>query len=317
MPTIQQLRYLTALADKLHFRRAAEACNVTQPTLSAQLRELEGRLGVQLVERGKVTPALTSVGRAIADRARRILQEVEEIRAIASADARTMTQSVRCGIPPSLGAYLMPLIVPDLQARCPETTLFAREAQPDMLVSQLEAGKLDILLFPLNVHHEEMESLPLFAEPIHVVVPERHPLAQYAAIEPEMLRGETILTLEPGHKLFEQVHALAGSHGARLSRDFEGTSLDNLRKMVAMGMGISLMPALYVKSEVAGQSAVVARPFRRAPPVRLIGMVWRRSTTREEEYRFLAEMIRDILRVRAPEVTVLGSTAGPRAARPG
>jgi LysR family hydrogen peroxide-inducible transcriptional activator len=305
MPSIQQLRYLVALADSRHFRRAAEACHVTQPTLSAQLKELETRLGAPLVERGRGGVILTATGAAITERARQVLRDIDEIRAIAAADRGFLQSTIRIGVVQTLGPYLLPLVIPDLHASHPKLGLYVREGLPATLLQSLEAGALDLLLFPLPVRRGDLDSRPLFREPIHVVVPQDHRLAGQDSLEAEDLRGETVLALEPGHRLYEQVRGLCERYGAALSHDYAGTSLDTLRQMVAMGMGISLLPALYVKSEVAHQDIVVARPFRSRPPARSIGMVWRRGTARDAEYRALGDQIATILRHRAPEVSVL------------
>jgi LysR family hydrogen peroxide-inducible transcriptional activator len=306
MPTLQQLRYLTALADTLHFRRAAEACHVTQPTLSAQLKELESRLGAELVERSRSRVILTPLGRAVVERARRTLREVDEIRQLATQSRSHLQSTIRIGVVQSLGSYLLPLIVPGLHESHPELKLYMREGLPEFLLQSLGDGALDLLFFPLPVRHADFDSLSIFREPIEVVIPHDHPFAAEPEISPEMLRGETILSLEPGHKLYEQVRRICDQYGAEVSRDYEGTSLDTLRQMVAMGMGLSLMPALYVKSEVAHQDIVVARPFRGSPPSRTIGMIWRKSTPRQDEFRALANQICAILKDSAPEVVVLG-----------
>lgn len=305
MPTLQQLKYLTALADTLHFRRAAEACHVTQPTLSAQLKELEGKLGAQLVERSRSRVIITPIGREIVDRARRALREVDEIHALAIRSKSHLQSTIRIGVVQSLGSYLLPLIVPGLHETHPDLKLYMREGLPDFLLQSLSDGNLDLLFFPMPVNHSDFDSLSIFREPIEVVLPYDHPFAVQPEIAPEMLRGETILSLEPGHKLYEQVRRICEQYGAELSRDYEGTSLDTLRQMVAMGMGLSLMPALYVKSEVAHQDIVVARHFKGTPPSRTIGMIWRKGTAREEEFRELAAMICTILKDRAKEVVVL------------
>lgn len=306
MPSLQQLRYLVALCDERNFRRAADLCHVTQPTLSVQIRELEAKLGTTLVERTRAKVIVTPVGRSVCDRARSALREVEEIHAIA-ASARTPLQSeIRTGVVQTLGSYLLPLVVPDLHESHPRLKLYMREGLPDFLLRGLSDGMLDLLFFPLPVRQADLETLPIFREPIHVVMPHDHRFARRRAVTPEDLRGETILSLEPGHKLYEQVRRICDRYGASLSRDYEGTSLDTLRQMVAMGMGLSLMPALYVKSEVAHQDIVVARPFEGAAPARSIGMVWRKGTARDAEFRALAEQIRTILRRRAPEVDVPG-----------
>ena len=138
------------------------------------------------------------------------------------------------------------------------------------------------------------------------VMPHDHAFATEDALAPDMLKGETILALERGHRMFEQVQRICEQYGAELSHDYEGTSLDTLRQMVGMGMGLSLLPALYVRSEVAHQDIVVARPFRGTPPSRTIGMAWRQRTARASEYEELAGEIQTILKARAPEVTVLG-----------
>lgn len=305
MPTLQQLRYLSALAETGHFRRAAEACHVTQPTLSAQLKELEKKLGVELVDRARSGVILTPTGKAVAERGRRVLRDVEEIRVIASLGRSMLESTIRIGVVQSLGSYFLPLIVPYLHKNYPKLGLYMREGLPAMLLRWLEEGTLDLLFFPLPVKQADFESLSLFREPIEVVVPHDHRLAQEEAIRPALLKGETVLSLEPGHRLYEQVRAVCEEVGAVLSNDYEGTSLDTLRQMVAMGMGVSLMPALYVKSEVAHQDIVVARPFKTRTPSRTIGMVWRRGTAREPEYRALADIICGIMKSNAPEVTVL------------
>lgn len=306
MPSVQQIRYLVAIADHLHFRRAAEACHVTQPTLSAQLKELEARLGATLVERSRSHVILTPAGKKIAERGRRVLQDVEEIRTIARLEQAPLASVIRVGVVQSLGSYFLPLVVPDLHKHHPKLGLYVREGTADTLLDGLEQGALDLLFFPLPLARAELETLSLFREPIHVVVPEDHRLAAENTIDPSMLRGETILSLEPGHKLYEQVRTICQDYGAALSHDYEGTSLDTLRQMVATGIGISLMPALYVKSEVARHDIIVARKFRGTPPARTIGMIWRKGTVREADYRALARLICQTMKVVAPEVTVLG-----------
>ena len=306
MPSLQQLRYLVALADTHHFRRAAETCHVTQPTLSAQLKELESKLGAQLVERSRSRVIVTPLGREVVARARRALQEVQEIHALATRSKSHLTSIIRVGVVQSLGSYLLPLIVPGLHESHPDLKLYMREGLPDFLLQSLTDGQLDVLFFPMPVARADFDSLPIFREPIEVVLPHDHPYAAETAIAPDMLRGETILSLEPGHKLYEQVRRICDQYGADLSRDYEGTSLDTLRQMVAMGMGLSLMPALYVKSEVAHQDIVVARRFRGTPPSRTIGMVWRKGTARADEFRELSDQVCAILKDRAKEVMVLG-----------
>ena len=306
MPSLQQLRYLVSVADTRHFRRAAEALNVTQPTLSTQLKEMELRLGVQLVERSRTRVILTPVGAEIVERARRVLRDVEEIRDLARMSQRPLGDTIKLGVVPSLGSYLLPLIVPDLHESHPDLRFYVREALADTLLDKLETGALDLLFFPLPLARADFVAEPIFHEPLRVVVPHEHPLAAKPVIDPADLRGETLLTLEPGHRLYDQVRQLSDMYEAKLSHDFEGTSLDTLRQMVAMGMGISLLPALYVRSEVARERLVVARPVGGTPPSRLSGMVWRKGAARDDEIGELAQIIAGILAARAPEIDVIG-----------
>lgn len=301
------MRYLVAVADTLHFRRAAESVNVTQPTLSAQLKEMELRLGVQLVERSRTRVLLTQVGTEVVDRARRVLRDVEEIRKLARMSQRPMAETIKLGVVPSVGPYLLPAIVPDLHASHPDLGFYVREAYADPLLEQLEAGALDLLFFPLPLDRADLVSEPLFYEPLRVVLPQEHPLAAQDVIAPGDLRGETLLTLEPGHRLHDQVLRLSKSYGAKINNDIEGTSLDTVRQMVAMGMGISLLPALYIRSEVARERLVVDRPLKVPEPTRLIGMVWRKGSARDDEYRDLLQIIAGILSTRAPEVRVVAA----------
>ena len=305
MPSLQQLRYLVAVSDTLHFRRAAELCHVTQPTLSAQLRELELRLGVTLVERGKSRVMMTPIGSEIADRAQRIMREVEEIRVTARRGQAPLSGTVRVGVVQSLGSYLFPIIAPDLHEKYPELRLYIREGLANALIRQLENGSLDVLFYPLPLNRRDIRTIPIFDEPLVAVISRDHRLARKTEIRRQDLKGETLLTLEPGHRLYEQVRALAEEFEADLSHDYEGTSLDTLRQMVATGMGMSLLPALYVRSEVARESLVVARGIEGDPPKRTIGMAWRKGTAREDDFEALADLTRRILRRDAKEVTVV------------
>ena len=305
MPTLKQFRYLVAIADTLHFRRAAERCHVTQPTLSAQLREMEDRLGVQLVERSRSGVVMTPVGERIVALVRVVLKDVENIMEIAKHGQYLFTDTLRLGVLHSLGPYLLPHILPDIHDQYPELKLYVREGFPSDLLHALEEGKLDLLLFPLPVQAADLATQRLFRESLHVVVPADHALAAKKIIERTDLKGETILALEPGHRLHEQVRDLSQQYGAELSHDYEGTSLDTLRQMVGMGMGLSFLPALYVRAELGTDDQAIVCDIAGTAPSRTIGMVWRRRSSRDQEYSVFAEFVRGVLNRRVPEVTVL------------
>ncbi len=305
MPTLKQLRCLVALADTLHFRRAAERCHVSQPTLSGQLRALETSLGVQLVERSRTRVVLTDIGEEIAARAQWILRETDELVALARAGQGLLSGTLRLGVLHSLGPYLLPHILPELHESYPQLKLHVREGLPGTLQRDLEEGRLDLLIFPLPVKSAELQVARLFREPLLIAAARDHPLAAKAAIERADLKGETVLALERGHRLHDQVRSLCQDYGARLALDFEGTSLDTLRQMVGMGMGLAFLPALYVRSEIPDDRDVIVRPLRVRPPSRTMGLVWRRTSARADEFASLAGQIRGILKGCVPEVTVM------------
>jgi LysR family hydrogen peroxide-inducible transcriptional activator len=306
MPTHKQFRYLVALAHTLHFRKAAEQCHVSQPTLSGQLKELEERLGVQLVERSQRSQVvLTPIGQTIAERARVVLRDVQDIVDLGRHGQQWLDGTIKLGALPTLGPYLLPHVLPELHQSHPSLKLYVREGMSVPLVRSLEDGDLDLLLLPMPMREADLESTRLFREQLWVVVPSDSPLAAKTQIERRDLSGRTVLALEPGHRLYEQVAELCREFGAELSHDFEGTSLDTIRLMVGMGMGISFMPTVYMLSEVVKDPQVVARPMTSRPPTRTVGLAWRRHSARAEEYRALADIIRGILRSNLPDVAVI------------
>ncbi len=210
----------------------------------------------------------------------------------------------RLGILSTLGPYLLPHILPSLHEKYPDLRLYIREGMPDAQVQDLEDGKLDLLAFPLPINRTEIETARLFREPLQVVVPREHPLAGRQAIQREDLRGETVLALARGHRLHDQVHDLCDEFNANMSLDFEGTSLDTLRQMVSMGLGISFLPMLYVLAETERARSVSVIPVNRNSPSRMIGLAWRRKSSHRSDYQDLASFIRDAMR-QVPGITVL------------
>ena len=306
MTTLKQFRYLVALAQTRHFRRAAEQCQVTQPTLSNQIQELEKGLGVQLVERDRRNRVvLTPVGEEIVTRVRVVLRDVQDIIAIGKHGQDWLQGTIRLGSPPTLGPYFLPHVLPALHRDYPSLKLYVREGMPSALIDSLANAELDILLFPLPIEGSDFTSVRLFREQLWVVVPSDHRLAEQEHIDPSELEGETVLALERGHRLHDQVVEICRDVNADLSHDFEGTSLDMLRLMVGMGLGISFMPTVYVLSETPKDPQVVARRMQKKPPMRTIGLAWRRHSSRSPEYTSLANAMREVLRTNAPDVTVI------------
>lgn len=293
MPTFQQLRYLVAIADSLSFSRAAELCRVAQPTLSMQLRELETKLDARLVERTRARVLLTPIGQEVVRRARAIIAEIEDIREISHRNDPDAPQTMlQIGVVQTVGAYVLSVAMPSLRQAFPHMRLWVREERGDTLMRQLADGVHDVLLLPEEVSRKNLECHRLLVEPLLVVLPADHPLARKTGIAPSDLAGETILTMESGHRLHDQIVRLCEDVGAYHARDYEGATLDTLRQMVASGMGISLLPALYVRSEVMREQLVVARPMSTGAPVRHVSLIWRRNSPRQHTYQAVVGNLR-------------------------
>ena len=306
MPSLRQLEYLVAIEEHRHFRRAAEQCGVSQPTLSAQLRTLERRLGSDLVERSHSRVIMTSFGDQIAVLARRVLSDVAEMRHLAVSEGTGIGGIVRLGLPPTIGPYLLPRMIPDLHAAYPGLKLYVREDFPKALPPALEQGRHDVLVVPLPIGRKEVDTEPVFREPLYLAMASDHPLASKRRVDRRDLQGQSILTLEAGHQPHEQVEGLCAEVGADLQSDYEGTSLDTLREMVGMGMGLSFLPGLYVGSALGQDPAIKVVTLVGAPIFRTIGLVWLKSSARAEEFRTLAEHFRKTVRREFPEFAILG-----------
>lgn len=303
--TLRQLRYLTALADTSHFRRAAERVGVSQPSLSTQIQSLEDTLGLPLVERGRGAVRLTPIGRDIVARAREVLEDVQGIVDLAGSARDGLVGTIRLGAKPTLGPYLMPQVVGALHSAHPDLRLYIRETPPRALEQELAHGTHDVILAQLPVTGADFAVERLFREPLMLTLPSDHPLASKPEILCADLAGLQVLSLSPEYHLHDQINALTREMGASLQRDYEGTSLDALRQMVGMGMGVTFLPALYVRSEITGRATeVVVRPLKDRKIWRSVGLVWRKKAGRTEGYRQIAAVIRDVVRSRFPDLIV-------------
>lgn len=293
MPNLRQLEYLVAIADTHHFRRAAERVNTSQPTLSEQLKALEERLGVQLVERTRSQVLLTPIGSQVVEIARRMLSDANEIRALAQSGGKGLAGVLRLGLPSTIGPYLLPRVIPDLHASHPELKLYVREELPNRLPRGLQDGLHDVIITLLPVRGADLVSQPLFRETLYLAVASDHPMAEKRAARRDDLDGEDVLTLGPGHQLHDVVIALCEEFGAKLRYEYEGTSLDTLREMVAMGLGITFLPGLYVRSALVRDDTIKTLELEGRSIYRTLGIVWRKSSARQASYERLAQIIRD------------------------
>jgi len=303
---LRDLRYLVAVAEHGHFGRAAEACYVSQPTLSTQLKKLERELGVELIERSPRRIVLTPAGEAIVERARVILRETDNIRDIARNAMDSESGSLRIGLFPTLAPYLLPHVVPKVRARFPNLELLLVEEKTEEVLQQLRDGKLDVGVLALPVHDDQLHEEFLFEEEFVLAVPTDHPLADTdgpSAVS--VLAGESVLLLEDGHCLRDQALAVCQLSGAAERSGFRATSLETLRQMVAAGVGVTLLPELAVQSPVPTSEDIRLIRFSEPVPRRDIAMFWRRTSPYREFLPKLAEVFRELpeglVRTRQPE----------------
>ena len=311
---LRDLKYFVALADHCHFGRAAQASFISQPTLSTQIKKLEDELGVSLVERAPRRVMLTPVGREVADRARKVIAEVEQMGEIARRSRDPEAGSVRLGLFPTLGPYLLPHVVPTLRARFPRMELLLVEEKTDPLLARLRDGRLDAALLALPVHDDQLHVEELFDEPFVLAVPHGHALAQHQHLTVGDLDDARLLLLEEGHCLRDQALDVCRLAGANERNGFRATSLETLRQMVASGVGITLLPMLAIQPPVPRSPDICLLPFAGEAPHRRIAMVWRRSSAMGAFLMQLAEVLRSLPR-QLLEVPPMGP--GPCAPTPG
>lgn len=292
--TLKQLRYLVTLNETKNFRRAAERCDISQPSLSVQIQNVEEILGVGLVERSRSGVSLTPVGRDVVKRAQRVLDEVQGLIDFTAGAQNGIIGTIRLGAKPTLGPYLLPHVVAKLHRQYPDLKLYVRESAPRDLDYDLGRGIHDVILAQLPINGAAFTTRRLFREPLQLALAADHPLAEQERVSVSDLKGLEVLSLSPDYHLHDQISALCREFGAMMVRDYEGTSLDALRQMVGMGMGVTFLPALYVHSEVPARSEIVVRPLKEKTITRSVGLVWRTSSGRPEAYHEIADIIRDV-----------------------
>ncbi len=295
MITLRQLQCLVAVADLLHFRRAAERLHLSQPALSAQIAQLEEQLGTLLVERTRRRVLLTPIGRELAERARNILRDVSDLHEAARQAQAPLSGTLRVGVLRTLGPYLLPHMLGAMREGYPDLKLYLREEPRAQLLADLAHGDLDVVLLhnaPRDDDH--LTVVPLFREPLWAVLPLGHRLVGKDVLEPADLAGEQMILLELGDGLRDPGLALCRAAGATEHPDFRATSLDALRQMVATGLGCTLLPGLYVQAEAMADRQIAVRPLMRAPS-RAIDLVWRRTTSRAQDFRLFARLVEDNL----------------------
>ncbi len=285
--SLRQLSYLTALERTLHFGKAAEACGVTQSTLSAGIRELEQSLGVQLAERTKRKVILTSLGQEIAIRAQGLLRDADDIRALAATRRQPLTGTVHLGVIPTIAPYLLPRCLPVLRQSQPELDLILLEDQTLRLLDALRAGKIDVVLMALPWPTEEFTTLTLFSDAFQLACPKGHPLGSKKSVTPDDFEENPLLLLADGHCLREHALDACALDARNAQRGVEGASLLTVAQMVAGGLGITLLPQIAIDAGLARLSDLALVPLAKGASARDIGLVWRKTSGRDTEFEKL------------------------------
>ncbi len=293
---LRDLRYLVALADTRHFGKAATRCHVSQPTLSAQLKKLEEYLGVELIERQPRRVALTEIGEQIVARARRVVNDSDELLSLARSQRDPLSGSLKLALIPTIGPYLLPLLAKHLRKQLPKLKLMLYEYQTEPLLQALRAGDIDMGVLALPAHADGVETRKLYEEDFMIALPRGHRLADKATVKLDDLHGDSLLLLEDGHCLRDQALDICSRADLDEDQDYRATSLETLRQMVAAGMGVTLLPKLSTTGPFGTEKSVIIKPFPKPAPTRTVGAVWRKSSTRNAAIKSVCKVIEECMR---------------------
>jgi LysR family transcriptional regulator, hydrogen peroxide-inducible genes activator len=291
LPTLKQLQYLAALHQHGHFGRAAEACFVTQSTLSSGLRELEAHLGVMLVERTRRVVRFTPLGERVVEKAYRVLREAEELAEMAQASSKPLTGELRLGVIPTIAPFFLPRVLPMLREEYPELKLYLREEPSAQACEALSRGQLDSVLLALPYACGDVERAKLFDDGFYVAFHEDEPIRGNPSIPPDAIDETRLLLLEDGHCLKDQVLSACNRPELRAEAAILGTSLHTLIQMVDNKLGLTLLPKMAIDAGILNGTHVVARPLDAKHAYRDIALVWRSSSPRGDEFRLLAQAL--------------------------
>lgn len=292
-PTLKQLQYLVALSDHGHFGRAAEACFVSQSTLSAGIRELETLVGVTLVERTRRVVRFTRLGEAVAAKARRVLREVEELTDLVRASGKPLSGELRMGVIPTIAPFLLPRVLPRLRRDWPELKLFLREEPSAAACESLQRGAVDCVLLALPYACGDVEAAHLFDDPLFIAFARGDDPAGSGPVSPEAIDEGQFLMLEDGHCLKDHALSACNRPELRAGAAMLGTSLHTLVQMVDNGLGSTVLPEMAVAAGILDGTNVIARPLDAQRARREIALVWRKASPRERDFRLLVESLRE------------------------
>lgn len=294
LPTLKQLQYLVALEEHGHFGKAADACFVTQSTLSAGIRELESLLGLMLVERTRRVVRFTPLGSKMVAKAHRILREAEELAEMARSAGKPLADDLRMSVIPTIAPFLLPKLLPALRTQYPDLKLYLREETSAAAVEALHHGHVDCVLLALPFAAGDVEKAKLFDDGLLVAFPKDDPRDPPATIRPELIDESRLLLLVDGHCLKDHALAACNRPELRASAMMLGTSLHTLIQMVDNGLGLTLIPEMAVEAGLLNGTNVQARPLNAAHATREIALIWRTNSPRREEFEMLAEAMRKL-----------------------
>ncbi len=293
-PTLRQLEYLVAIAETGTFSEAAKRTFVSQPSLSAQIKDMEGHLGASLLERGRHGALLTPVGEDVVARSRIILRHVEELKVLARESEGTLAGRVRLGVLPTIGPYLLPMATRKLHTSYPDLRLSVREERTVDLQGHLADGQFDVIISTPE-DHPDTKSLPIVKENIYIcVAPDDELASSRGPIGLDEMKGREFLTLGYGHKFTTVVKNLASHANATTSGEYEGTSLDALRQMASMGGSIAVLPSLYAISEAKKDSQLIVRPINHPLAQRQVSLIWRQSSPLAFKFQKIGIIFKEI-----------------------
>ena len=291
--TLSELRYIVALSQEKHFGRAAERCHVSQPTLSVAIKKLESELGVPLFERSKNAVSVTPLGERIVTQAQVVLEGVKNLEALAESGKDQLKGPLRLGAIYTIGPYLFPHLIPEVQRLAPDMPLFIEENYTAALRKKIRDGELDMIIIALPFTEPDVLTKTLYDEPFEVLLPHGHDWAQHKSIPPDWLPDSDLLLLGEGHCFRDQVldmcPALARERNSKLKSIAEGSSLETLRHMVASGMGITVLPSSASGTNTYAPGLLETRPFTMPAPARTVALAWRASFPRPKAVDIIAQ----------------------------
>lgn len=298
--TLTELRYITAVAREKHFGHAANACHVSQPTLSIAIRKLEDELAISLFERGPSDVTLTPIGEKIVEQAQRVLEEVDSIRLLAESGQDQLGTVLRIGVIYTIAPYLLPPLIPQLQKRAPNMPLHIEENYTSVLTEKLKQGELDAIIISYPFEEPGIATQPLYDEPFVVAMPAQHEWTRKKTIGAEKLTESTMLLLGPGNCFRDQVLEVCpgltkkSNFGSDSQQMLIGSSLETIRHMVATGAGVTVLPCTSVNLSTPDHKLLAIRPFSKPVPKRRVALAWRKRFPREQAIQALHQAIHAI-----------------------